>query len=99
MGTPLSGCSRIAAIKDQLSTDLGDETIILDLEKGVYYGLGQVGGRIWHLLQEEHSVDEIQAICLQEYDVAPDRCKRDILELLGNLAEENLITVADVTSS
>ena len=81
------------AAKDQVSSDLGGEVAILDLKAGVYYGLDAVGARIWSLIQEPRTVNEIRNILLEEYEVEPERCERDLLVLLQRLADEGLIEV------
>jgi Coenzyme PQQ synthesis protein D (PqqD) len=87
----VSGSSTVVAAKDQVSSDLGGEVAILDLKAGVYYGLDAVGARIWSLIQEPRTVNEIRDILLEEYDVEPERCERDLLALLRRLADEGLV--------
>jgi hypothetical protein len=89
----VSGSSTVVAAKDQVSSDLGGEVAILDLKAGVYYGLDAVGARIWSLIQEPRTVNEIRDILLEEYEVEPERCERDLLVLLQRLADERLIEV------
>jgi hypothetical protein len=89
----VSGSSTVVAAKDQVSSDLGGEVAILDLKAGVYYGLDAVGARIWSLIQEPRTVNEIRDILLEEYDVEPERCERDLLVLLRRLADEGLVEV------
>jgi hypothetical protein len=81
------------AAKDQASSDLGGEMAILDLKAGVYYGLDAVGARIWSLIQEPRTVNEIRDILLEEYEVEPEHCERDLLALLRRLADEGLVEV------
>ncbi len=81
------------AAKDQASSDLGGEVAILDLKAGVYYGLDAVGARIWSLIQEPRTVNEIRNILLEEYEVEPEQCERDLLALLRRLADEGLVEV------
>ncbi len=83
------------ATRDQVSSDLMGEVAILDLKAGVYYGLDDVGARIWNLIQEPKAVSEIRDTLLQEYDVEADRCERDLLALLQRLADEGLVEVED----
>jgi hypothetical protein len=89
----VSGGSTVVAAKDQVSSDLGGEVAILDLKAGVYYGLDAVGARIWSLIQEPRTVNEIRDILLEEYEVEPERCERDLLVLLQRLADEGIIEV------
>jgi hypothetical protein len=87
--------STIVATKDQVSSDLGGEVAVLDLKAGMYYGLEAVGARIWSLIQKPRTVNEIRDIILDEYDVEPERCERDLLMLLQRLADEGLVEVKD----
>jgi hypothetical protein len=95
----VSGGSTVVAAKNQVSSDLGGEVAILDLKAGVYYGLDAVGARIWSLIQEPRTVNEIRDILLEEYEVEPERCERDLLALLQKLADEGLIEVKDEASA
>jgi hypothetical protein len=83
----------VVASKEQISCDLMDGNVILDLTNGVYYGLDSVGSRIWSLLQETRTVGDIRDILLSEYDVEPDRCERDLLSLLETLKSNALIDI------
>ncbi len=90
---PISKDATVVAIKDQLSADLKGEAVILNCVNGVYYGLNEVGNSIWTLLQQPRAVTEIAAKIQDEYDVPADVCERDVLALLGKLAEAGLIEV------
>src|SRR2546426_12791479 len=83
-----SPASIVVAIRDQVSADLAGEAAILNLKSGVYYGLNAVGARIWSLIQEPKSVEDIRDAILNEYDVDPERCESDLLQLLQQLAAE-----------
>jgi coenzyme PQQ synthesis protein D (PqqD) len=85
--------SSVVAAKNQVSSDLGGEVAILDLEGGTYYGLDAVGARIWDLIQEPKTVEEIRNVLLEEYEVESERCERDVIRLLQELAEEGLVEV------
>ena len=65
----------------------------MHLKAGVYYGLNDVGARIWSLLQEPRSVKEIRETILREYEVEPERCDQDVLALIKSLAVEELIEI------
>jgi len=85
----------VVASKGQVSSDLGGEVAILDLERGTYFGLDEVGARIWELVREPISVSEVQATVVEEYDVEPARAERDVLALLQRLVDEGLVEVQD----
>jgi hypothetical protein len=88
----------VVAAKGQLSCDLAGEAVILDLNSGVYFGLNEVGARVWNLVQEPRSVREIRETILREYDVEPGRWEVDLQALLRELAEAGLVEVRDETA-
>ena len=85
--------STVVASERQVSSDLGGEAVILQLESGVYHGLNAVGAAIWALLREPKSVEEIQKAILADFAVDAERCQRDVLALLRQLEAEGLIEV------
>jgi hypothetical protein len=95
MSGEITGNSTLVVMKDQVSADLSGEAAILNLKSGIYYGLDSVGARIWNLIQEARTVNEIRDALLQEYDVEPERCEEDLLALLGELLSKGLIEVKD----
>jgi len=99
MKREISERSTVVAAKDQVSSDLGGEVAILDLAGGVYYGLDEVGARIWELIQEPIVVDQIQATLVEEYAADRTRIRRDVLTFLQRLADEELVEVTDEVSA
>lgn len=79
--------------KDQISRDLGGEAVILNLKTGIYCGLNEVGARIWAFIQEPRSIKDIRETLLDEYDVDPKQCERELLELLQQMLDNSLIEV------
>ena len=83
--------SVVCATKHQVSSRLDDEVAILELERGVYYGLSRVGVRIWDLIQEPTRVRDVEDRLVSEYDVDAERCRADLLALLDSLKEAGLV--------
>ena len=77
--------------KDVLFQEVGGETVLLDLESEQYFGLDEIGTRIWALLGEGRSSEDIVAVLLDEYDVDRARLAADVRELLGALLDAGLI--------
>ncbi len=91
----IDGRSVVVVTRDQVSADLSGEAAILNLKSGIYYGLNEVGARIWSLVQEPKTVSEIRDTIVQEYDVEPEQCGTDLLSLLEELLSKGLIEVRD----
>lgn len=83
----------VVASKDNVSCSLDAEAAILHMRSGVYYGLDPVGARIWKLLEQPKSVEDLRTAILNEYDVEPSRCESDLLSLLEKLRTEGLIEI------
>lgn len=98
-GQPLMVGSTVTATKEQISSEVAGETVILDLKGGVYFGLDAIGSRVWSLIQRPATVAEIRDALTREYDVDPERCERDVLALLGQMAERSLISVSNDATS
>ena len=77
---------------DVVTREVGDETMLLDLASGTYFGLDAVGGRFWQLLEAGKSpVDACEAL-LEEYEVGADQLERDLENLLAELSANGLVT-------
>ena len=93
--TAISLDSIVAASPDQVSCDLSGEVAILNLKNGMYYGLEEVGAAIWNLVAEPKPVSRILEALLDRYEVDHERCRNDLLTLLGMLNTRGLIRVTD----
>lgn len=77
---------------DVVTREVGDETMLLDLASGTYFGLDAVGGRFWQLLEEGKSPVEARDALLEEYEVGADQLERDLENLLAELSANGLVT-------
>lgn len=82
-----------------LSREVGGETVLLNLESGVYYGLDAVGTRVWNLLAQSKTLTDVCSIMVDEYDVAPDVLLRDLTALVRDLCEKRLLVASDLPPS
>lgn len=86
--------SRVVASKNQVSTNLSGEAVILGLHDSTYYGLDPIGARIWALVQEPRSLAAVVATVTDEYDVTAERAMADVVALAGSLIERGLLEIA-----
>ena len=87
--------SIISSAKSQISSELADEAVILNLDSGIYYGLNEVGARVWELIQQPRSFNELHKTLLAEYDVPTETCQQDLAKILLDLKSASLIEVCD----
>ena len=83
----------VVVTADQLSTRLGEEIVILGLRDSVYYGLSDVGARIWDLIQTPRTVDEILSALVAEYEVAAADAAAGLDRLLRELETRGLVAI------
>ncbi len=81
----------VSRVEDLVSSQLEGEAVILNLESGIYYGLNEVGAYVWQRLDTPQAVADLQAAILAEYEVEPERCRRELLALLAEMAEAGLV--------
>src|SRR4051812_27785168 len=79
---------------DQVSADLNGEAVVLTLPAGVYYGMNNVGARVWELVREPRRVSVICEVIVSEFAVDPSACHADVVSFLEHLRAEGLIDVA-----
>jgi hypothetical protein len=75
-------------------TELGGELAILNTKTGIYFGLDPVGARVWCLILEFRTAQEIREALLAEYDVDPAELETDLLTLFSDLLNKGLIEIA-----
>ena len=88
----------MVAAPEQVSCALGEESAILNMKNSVYYGMNAVGTRIWNLLAEPRSIVQLRDVLLDEYEVEPTRCEKDLLLLLEKMRIEGLIQVRNAAA-
>ncbi|MDQ7782790.1 MAG: PqqD family protein [Desulfomonilaceae bacterium] len=94
-GIAISCDTVVVAAENQVSTEVGGEVAILNLDTGVYYGLNQVGAHVWGLISEPRTVRRIREDVCAEYDVQPDRCCEDLRGFLTRLIDAALVEVCN----
>ncbi|WP_414622907.1 PqqD family peptide modification chaperone [Calothrix sp. CCY 0018] len=89
----ISENSIVISVKNQISSDLGGEAVILNMNTGIYHGLNEVGAFVWNLIEQPQVVKDIQQMLLQEYEIESSVCTNDLLALLNDLQGAGLIEI------
>lgn len=91
MAVAASGVERRLRASDSVvSAELGEEAVLLNVESGTYFGLDEVGTRIWHLLAEGRDEAAIARALQDEYDVDAAMLRADVAAFLELLAAKGL---------
>ena len=84
---------RFTVSSEVLFQEVSGEMVLLDLASESYFGLDEIGARIWGLLGEGKNQGQILDVLLREYEVDRKTLEVDLVELLGELLEAGLIEV------
>lgn len=77
--------------EDVVARELADESLLVHLGTGTYFGLDATGTRIWQLLSEHGSADAVLAELLVEFDVDEPRLRRDLADFIARLLDKGLL--------
>ena len=86
--------AEISRHPDMLSAEIGGEAIMMSIEKGAYFGLNPVATRIWDLIEQPKSLDQLIAVIHDEYEVTPEQCEADVREFTADMIERGLAQLA-----
>lgn len=86
-----SANSRLIPAKHVVSTMHGTRTVLLDSRSGHYYGLDEVGSRIWNLAQAGFDPPAIAEKLAEEYDAPAERLSSDVNRFIYELRESHLL--------
>jgi hypothetical protein len=90
----MTGEVRLVRSEEPLTALVDGETVMFSPDQSAYFGLDEVGTRVWDLLGEPRSIDEVCAILRDEYDVEPERCRADVVALVDQLRAAELVREA-----
>jgi hypothetical protein len=87
--------SRIVVAEAAIFRELDGEAVLLNLDTGIYFGLDEVGTRMWQLIERHSRLDAVRDAIVGEFDVDAPTAERDLLALAESLRAKGLVTVAE----
>jgi len=85
---------RVKARSDVIMREVSGESVLLDLKSETYFGLDEVGTRMWNLVVSASCIEEAYRALLDEYDVEAHQLREDLIELIQMLVDENLVEIS-----
>jgi hypothetical protein len=76
-----------------LVSEMNGEKVMLSIENGKYYNLGQIGGRVWELIASPVTIQDVVKQLVTEYEIESGSCEQQVRQFLQQLAAEGLIQV------
>jgi len=83
---------QIEISKDLVYQELDGEMVLLDMKSGQYFGIDEIGCRIWRMLEDKVPPVSIIEKLLEEYEVEKDLCRQQVVTFLEKLEHNNLIS-------
>jgi hypothetical protein len=91
----ISSTSKVKVAPDVLINVVDGEAVLLNLKSECYFGLDEVGVRMWQALTEMDSTKAAYESLLAEYDVEPEKLQHDLEDLIDQLVEHGLLATTD----
>lgn len=85
---------RVLASDTVTCARLGEESVLLNTETGLYFGLDAVGTTVWEALERGATPDEIVAHITEQYDVVAERAQADVAAFFDELTTNGLARLA-----
>lgn len=82
----------VSVSDDAVFRELDGESVVLNLETGMYYGLDEVGTRAWRAIEPKGALRQALDRVLQDFDAEPGTAEADLLELAAALIDKGLWT-------
>jgi hypothetical protein len=79
--------------EEMLSTDLDQETVLMSIDAGAYYGMKGPARSIWERLETPMTFSELVESLVDEYAISPEVCEADLQGFLAEMEKEGLLRV------
>ena len=87
--------TRVVRKSDNLSSQIDNEVVILNVPKGEYNGLDEIGTEIWKQLESPIEVSDLIVSLMKDYEVDEQQCVSDVMEFLAELIDNGLAEIKD----
>jgi hypothetical protein len=78
---------------DWLSAAVGEELVMMSVERGTYLGLNEMGRRIWDLIAEPRDVAEICRTLEREFEVTAETCRAEVEAFLQEMTQNGAVAL------
>src|SRR6266566_3650175 len=92
---PISFDQKVSVTPDTLINIVGEESVLLNLNSESYYGLDEVGTRMWTALTTSDSIRAACETLLTEYQITAEALQRDLEDFVENLIKHGLVSVGN----
>jgi hypothetical protein len=83
----------LSRVQDLIATELDQETVLMNIDAGAYYGLKGPAQSIWSNLETPLTFSSLVDRLVKEYAVTPEACSEDLQQFLTKMEQEGLLRV------
>jgi hypothetical protein len=76
-----------------IANHMDGEIVMMSIDNGEYYGLDEIGSRIWELMGNPIRIDDLINMLTEEFEVQKEECANDTMEFLNDLEEKHLLVL------
>ena len=85
--------SRVSRKPNNLSSGIDNEVVVLNVDKGEYSGLDEIGSDIWDRLESPLVLSDLIITLMEKYDIDHQQCTVDVIEFVTELNDAGLIKI------
>jgi hypothetical protein len=90
---------RVLAPDHILVQEIEGQAALLNTKSERYFGIDDVGTRMWNILTTSESVEEAYDKLEAEYDVDPTQLRQDVTKFIALLVEHDLVHLENPVES
>ena len=90
---PITAESVVAWSNAPVATEEDREVVLMNVDRGRCYGLGETGSSVWRRLGSPIRVDDLCRELMLEYNADLSVLRQDVLVLLEQMRQEGLLQV------
>jgi hypothetical protein len=81
-----------------IEAEVDGEMVALHVDNGTCYGFNGTATRIWAMIEEPKTLGALRDALVGEYDVDPEVCEAELLDLLKELEADGLVELRPAAS-
>lgn len=68
-----------------------DGAVLLDIQQGLCFNINPIGSKIWHMMKQQQSLDQIIDALAAEFNVPKEQVRGDVIEFATLLSQMGLL--------
>ena len=85
--------TRLRRSENILFSEIDQDKVMIDIQRGAYFGLNPVAGEIWNLLETVHTPAELVRALLNTYEVDETTCQTETMGVLQGMVRLKLVEI------